>query len=80
MESDYLPIYHANFWDFNAQDVLNSERHVRASSRAESKLITSQSEFPIFLFLPKAKCQNDAQMTHLACGWQLELSRTNQEL
>ena len=28
----------------------------------------------------RAKCQNDAQMTHLACDWRLELNRTNQEL
>ena len=61
-------------------ETLNSERHVRASLRAESQLIASQSEFPNFLFLTKAKRQNDAQMTYLACGWQLELNRTNQEL
>ena len=37
--------------DFNARDILNSERHLSASSRAESKLINSQSEFAFFLFL-----------------------------
>ena len=37
--------------DFNARDILNSERHLSASSRAESKLITSQSEFAIILLL-----------------------------
>ena len=55
-------------------------RHVkfRASSRAESKLITLQWEFAIFLVVQSAKCQNDAQMTHF--DWQLELNRTNEEL
>ena len=38
--------------DFNAWDLLNSERHLGASLRAEWKLITSQSELAIFLFLP----------------------------
>ena len=70
--------------DFNARDILNSERHLSASSRAESKLINSQSEFAFFLFLDlslaRRKCSNDAQMTHLACDWQLGLNRTNQEL
>ena len=54
---------------------------VRASSRAESNLITSQSELDIFPIPPsRAKCQNDAQMTHLACDWQLELNCTNKAL
>lgn len=34
----------------------------------------------LFLSPAKAKCQNDAQMTHLACDWQLELDCSNQEL
>ena len=34
-----------------AWDISNSERHLSASPRAESKLIISQSEFSIFLFV-----------------------------
>ena len=34
---------------------LHVNRLLRASSRAESKLITSQSEFAIFLFLPQER-------------------------
>ena len=36
--------------NFTAQDILNSERHLSASSRGDLKLITSQSQFPIILF------------------------------
>ena len=40
------------FPNFNARNMLNSERHLSVSSGAESKQRTSLSKFAIFLFLP----------------------------
>ena len=40
--------------DFNALDILNCERHLSASSKAESKLATSSfTEFAIFRIFPQ---------------------------
>ena len=51
--------------NFTAQDILNSERHLSASSRGDLKLITSRSQFPIILF---EWCPNDTFGLWLTAG------------
>ena len=57
-------------------------KHIKfyASLRAESKLITLQSEFVIFFFLQPEQNVRMILKWHMACDWQLELNCTNQEL
>ena len=66
--------------DFNAWDLLNSETlRCFLESGVETNNFTMRARH-LSLSPTGTKCRNGAQMTHLACDWQLKLNCTNQKL